>query len=181
MRATRKGHSLQLVRPLLYVLSLVLLIGCAGPPPSPRMPPEVPTTLPSEEEAARVREGASEAIPPQVEETRIAETEPDRALPPPPAPAPVIEPEPAPVTTSADIQGFRVQVFATSSKTLAQQHAARLRPRFDEKVYVDYEGLLYKVRIGDCATLQQAKELRRQTLDLGQEGAFVVSAKVSPR
>lgn len=181
MRATRKGHSLRLVRSLLFALPLVLLIGCAGPTPSPRMPAEVPTTLPSEEEAARVRVDATEAIPPQVEETRIAESEPESAPPAAPVPVPEREPEPAEVLAPAEISGYRVQVLATSSKTMAQKHAARLRPRFDDKVYVDYEGLLYKVRIGDCATQQEAEELRRRALDLGQEGAFVINAKVTPR
>ncbi|MBD3237401.1 MAG: hypothetical protein GF330_11895 [Candidatus Eisenbacteria bacterium] len=155
--------------------ALVLLLaapGC-GRQSAPRTPPDLPTEMPSEEEAERVREDAREAIPilpegerglsgedlpPEARETD-AEREPDRP----------------------QRYGYRVQLFATSDRALAEQRAAEYREMFDAEVYVEFEGILYKVRVGDCLSRDEADALRREALGLGHEGAFIVDTLVHIR
>ena len=48
-------------------------------------------------------------------------------------------------------------------------------------VYVEHEGLLYKVQVGDCLSRDEAETLRREAVGLGLEGAFIVDALVNTR
>jgi len=160
---------------LAFALSALLAMPGCGRRSAPPVPPDLPYQMPSEQEAARAPAGAPEA------------------LPVPPAPAgergvgpgnlPVPGPEmPAPAAEDRDVAatrpGFRVQLFATTDPALAQARAAELRELFEEEVYVESEGLLYKVRVGDCLSRDEASELRRRALGLGLEGAFIVDARV---
>jgi hypothetical protein len=131
------------------------LTGCSrkgAPPPAP--PTDLPQTLPSEEEAGSVQPGAGEAIPGPRESAGGAEDEGEK------------------------LYGFRVQLFATGNPELAQARAEEYRALFEEKVYVELEGLLYKIEVGDCRTREEAEALRRRALGAGCEGAFVVDALI---
>jgi cell division septation protein DedD len=154
-------------------------IGCAQKP-VPRVPPEIPTALPSEEEAQRVRETTRETIPllPQGERGLGGED-----LPPPPADTTqaAVAPEPAAPAEAQTRYGYRVQLFATSREDLARQRAEEYQKLFEEKVYVEYEGLLYKVRVGDCLSHEEASALRRKAVGLGHTGAFTVDTQVNVR
>ena len=152
-------------------LSLLLLIatGCSQKP-VPQIPPEIPTALPSEEEAQRVREETRETIPllPQGERDLELEEAP---------PAEEVELSAEPQTRL----GYRVQLFATSREELAKSRAAEFQEQFDEKVHIEYEGLLYKVRVGDCLSRDEARALRRKAVGLGYDGAFAVDTQVNVR
>jgi cell division septation protein DedD len=128
----------------------------------------VPYTLPSEEEAQKVREGAPEAIPAPADGGQGEEE--SRA------------PEVAPAVPEAQEEGtrpgYRVQVFATTDPALAEARAGEMRQLFEEQVYVEFEGELFKVRVGDCTNREEAANLRRRALGLGLEGAFIVDARV---
>ena len=67
---------------------------------------------------------------------------------------------------------------ATEARELAQQRATEFEQYFGEKVYVIAEGLLYKIRIGNCVSRDEAEALRQKALSMGYEGAFVVSTTV---
>jgi hypothetical protein len=143
------------------------LTGCSrkgAPPPAP--PTDLPQTLPSEEEAGSVQPGAGEAIPGAGESGARGE------WPLPRESAGGAEDE------GEKLYGFRVQLFATGNPELAQARAEEYRALFEEKVYVELEGLLYKIEVGDCRTREEAEALRRRALGAGCEGAFVVDALI---
>ncbi len=158
-------------------LGLLLVAGGCAQKPIPRVPPEIPTMLPSEEEARRVREETREAIPmlPSGERDLGAQD-----LPPAVEATAEREPEPLPVEVETRL-GYRVQLYAASSESYARKRAAEYETVFDEKVYVAYEGLLYKVRIGDCTSMDEASALRRKAVEAGQGGAFIVDTQVNVR
>lgn len=146
------------------VMPVALLVfylgkGCASKSPPP--PPMYPSTLPSEEEARRVRREAREALA----QPRAAQAEPS-------SPDSAAKPQPR------LIDGYRVQILATSEEARAQRAADAVRSRLGEAAYVEYEGLLYKVRIGDCASWTEAERLRKRLLDAGFEGAFIVRTRI---
>jgi len=118
--------------------------------------------------------------PPEgVEEVSILEEE-VAVTPPVTEEAP---PPPPPPTTEAPRQvlGFRVQIFASSTEKGAQKVAQDAKSAFTEAVYVDYEVPYYKVRIGDCLTRGEARELRKRAIQLGYRGAFIVETEINLR
>ncbi|MFH1145153.1 MAG: SPOR domain-containing protein [Candidatus Eisenbacteria bacterium] len=154
------------------------LVGASGcsrktvPPPVavPATPMVLPQTMPSEEEARQVEEGAEEAIPPAWAEGGAGAR--GELFPP------VTE---APAGSGPQRYGFRVQLYAASNPELAKERAEEFRALFDEPVYVEFEGLLYKVQVGDFLTRDEAAAMRRRALGAGCEGAFVVDALVKER
>lgn len=112
-------------------------------------------------------------LPPLVEEITLA---------PPPIVTPTLPPAPtpAPTPTSAQIYGFRVQIFASSTQKNAERVADDARSSFGGKIYVEYVAPYYKVRIGDCLTSEDAQVLKNKALKLGYRGAFIVETMISP-
>lgn len=87
-------------------------------------------------------------------------------------------PLPEPVLDSEHlISGYRVQVFTTSWLDEAEKVRDELRAR-GIAAYVEYRSPLYRVRIGDCTDLAEARELREQAVLLGYQRATVVSTLV---
>ena len=155
------------------VLIGVVGAGCGKTKAPPKVPPEVPMALPSEAEAQRAREESREAIPLLPEGERgMGQGD----LPPADSPAVAVPDAVQPPDTH---YGYRVQIFATSRQELAEQRAQEYRDILEENVYVEYEGLLYKVRVGDCLSHDEAEVLRRKTVALGHEGAFIVDTQVN--
>ncbi len=72
-------------------------------------------------------------------------------------------------------------MFATSRESVARLFAERMRSKCageDQRVYVVEDGSLYKVRIGDCRTREEALQLRGRLLEHGQKDAFVISTRI---
>lgn len=111
---------------------------------------------------------------PDIEEMGVSESSIDVAD----ADAP---PEPAPVAPSvandALVDGFRVQVFATADREIAENEARRAGEQLGLPAYVDLDGGVYKVRLGDFSARPDADQalsaVRRQYAD-----AWVVASKV---
>ena len=155
---------------------------------------ELVEEVPVEEETTAV----VEEPPPVEEEVTLPPVEEEVTLPPPEEKPPVVEeevavtppvteeappPPPPPPTTEAPRQvlGFRVQIFASSTEKGAQKVAQDAKSAFTEAVYVDYEVPYYKVRIGDCLTRGEARELRKRAIQLGYRGAFIVETEINLR
>jgi len=109
-----------------------------------------------------------EAIPapvsPQKKPAQAAEEQPSY----------IEEKEPPKVEESTG-SGFRVQIFASSSLEKAEAVAKQAGAAFSERVYVEYSAPLYRVRVGDFATKEQALALKEKAVQAGYEGAWVVS------
>jgi hypothetical protein len=86
------------------------------------------------------------------------------------------------VVETVEVQGFRIQVFASSSidDASAAQIVAREKVVTDS-VYVVYDPPVYKVRVGDYATRLEANQRLPRLVHLGYTDAWVVSDKISLR
>ncbi len=143
--------------------------GCGRKTAPPPPPIDLPHTMPSEVEAANVAENAPEAIP-----------LPSEPKPTPPPPLPGQGPA-KPEDQSEKLYGFRVQLFASGNPDLAESRASEMRPLFDETVHVEFEGLLYKVQVGDCRTRAEAEALKRKAIAEGFHDAFITDAIVDAK
>lgn len=123
------------------------------------IPPRAPADAPNE---------------PDVEERGVSETAIDVAdAEAPPVTAPVA----APTTSDTLVDGFRVQVFATADREIADNAARTAGERLGMPAYVDLDGGVYKVRMGDFSARPEADQalaaVRRQYAD-----AWIVPSKV---
>ncbi len=67
---------------------------------------------------------------------------------------------------------WRVQVFASPDLAQADRIAKEAGARFGEPWVIEYEGSLYKVRLGAFATESLAQALRERAVQEGYPGAF---------
>jgi hypothetical protein len=67
-----------------------------------------------------------------------------------------------------------VQLFASASAAIARERAQTLARHFSDPPRVEPVAGLFKVRVGHCATKDEAEVLRRRAVDLGLRDAFVV-------
>jgi cell division septation protein DedD len=76
--------------------------------------------------------------------------------------------------------GWRVQIFASSSMVSADELAATARRTFTEPVYVEYEPPLYKVRVGDFLTKDDARHMMNRAKAEDFDAWIVESLVVRP-
>jgi hypothetical protein len=67
---------------------------------------------------------------------------------------------------------WRVQIFATQDRVLADRTAGEASRLLGVKARVDFEGASYKVRLGDYGSEDEAGSLRDQAVRSGYPGAF---------
>ncbi|MCB0259884.1 MAG: SPOR domain-containing protein [Calditrichaeota bacterium] len=94
--------------------------------------------------------------------------------PPPAGPAPAVE--------NRVIDGFRVQLFATKDNqaaTLEKQEAEFVFSPDGVGVYIEFDSPMYKLRIGDCRTRDEAEELRELARQKGYPTSWIVKTKVN--
>lgn len=80
-----------------------------------------------------------------------------------------------------EVNGFRVQIIATQDlekATLLEEEAKSQFSINGNKTYLVFEAPLYKIRLGDFTTRNQADELKIQALKYGYREAFIVRSKV---
>lgn len=85
-----------------------------------------------------------------------------------------------PPPTESFTPGWRVQLFASSAMTNAEELARQARESFSEAVYVEYEAPLYKVRVGDFMTKAAAKTMVTRAQAEGFEAWVVETMVVRP-
>ncbi len=162
----------------------------------PIMPPEEEVVVPPPAEPTVGEEPYLEPMP--IEEEAMVEPVPEEevaVLPPPVEEEPAMPLPPAPPTTErevytppvtpagapAQVFGFRIQIFASSTNNGASRVADDARAVFgNQSVYVDHIVPYYKVRVGDCVTREDAEALRKQALNFGFTGAFIVETMITP-
>jgi cell division septation protein DedD len=121
---------------------------------------------------------ASSDVPAEadVEEIPLADSSLDVTEAEAPPPDTVRTPPPAPADSTAD--GFRIQVFASSDKDVAQNAASVAEQRLGIKAYVDLDGGMYKVRVGDFADRKAADTVLPTLRSHYYPDAWVVPARV---
>jgi hypothetical protein len=70
---------------------------------------------------------------------------------------------------------FRVQVLATSSEQSAMDAKKRVEKRLGFPAYVSLVDGMYKVRVGDCTTREEANKVRERCRGAGYSDAWIVT------
>ena len=155
------------------ILGFMFFLGC--PSAETGGPQEVTA---EETPAVTVEEApATEAVSsePTSVETTAAETTDVEAITteaPPAAPAEELTPAPK--------MGYRVQIGAFSFEEGANKVKIRAESELNQKVYVDFIEGMYKVRVGDFLTREDAEAYRDKLIGMGYNGAFLVETEISP-
>lgn len=157
----------------LPIAALVVLLGCsrgldqppaAAPAPVPRSAPESSREAPANPErssgaSTQGKLDPSEEIAPE-----------ELASIPEPVPAGDDGSEPISGATGGSI--WRVQIFASPDSDQASRIGKEAAARFGEPYVVEFEGTLYKVRLGAFPREQGALALRDRAVREGFPGAF---------
>ena len=80
-----------------------------------------------------------------------------------------------------EVNGFRVQLIATKNIETASLVKLESTERFSrdgQNIYEIFEAPLYKIRVGDCLTRDDAEALRDLAQKYGYREAFIVKSKV---
>lgn len=79
-----------------------------------------------------------------------------------------------------EIEGFRVQIFATQDRNKADQLQEELALKFDEKIYIIFEAPNYKLRIGDFLDRDDAEILRMRLVSSDFPSSWIVRTRIQP-
>ena len=79
-----------------------------------------------------------------------------------------------------EIEGFRVQIFATQDRNKADQLQDKLALKFDEKIYIIFEAPNYKLRIGDFLDRDDAEILRMRLVSSDFPSSWIVRTRIQP-
>lgn len=85
------------------------------------------------------------------------------------------------VVETVEVQGFRIQLFASANIDEAATTQRTARDQVGDSVYVVYDPPVYKVRVGNYATRLEASQRLPRIVNLGYPDAWVVSDKISLR
>ncbi len=80
------------------------------------------------------------------------------------------------------VEGFRVQIFAFSSKERAEKAKEEAEQVLSLPVYIEYDPTIdgpYKVRVGDFTTREEAEKYKEKLRQGGYPDAFVVETKIN--
>jgi len=83
-------------------------------------------------------------------------------------------------TDSAEetIQGYRVQLAATTDENRARDLKKEAMLKLKAKIYLIFESPNYKVRVGDCRTFDEARLLKQDVITSGFPDAWIVKSNV---
>lgn len=71
------------------------------------------------------------------------------------------------------VDGFRIQVYATTNYLEAERKKEDLSSSVDDKVYVIYEAPYYKIRVGNFLKEEDAKKLKKVLAEMGHDVSIV--------
>jgi len=75
---------------------------------------------------------------------------------------------------SVNIMVYRVQVLATTSEKSALDAEKKIENRLGLAAYVNFEDGMYKVRVGDSPTREEAEKVRTKVRGAGYTDAWIV-------
>ena len=78
------------------------------------------------------------------------------------------------------IEGFRVQVLATSSQENADRLRDELAIKYGKDIYIVFEAPNYKVRIGNFIDRRLAEKLRLELINKGYPSSWIIRTRIEP-
>ena len=91
-----------------------------------------------------------------------------------------VKPVGNPDSTQIIVEGFRVQVLATSTRGNADRLRDELTNEYGEDIYVVFEAPNYKVRIGNFIDRRQAEKLRLELINKGYPSSWIIRTRIEP-
>lgn len=88
-------------------------------------------------------------------------------------------PPPPPPVTTRQIQGFRVQIFASSDTLTALTQKIQAADQAGDSIYLIHESGMFKVQIGDYAERATADQKKATLRDQGYPGCWVVTTMIN--
>jgi hypothetical protein len=86
-----------------------------------------------------------------------------------------------PDSTQVIVEGFRVQVLATSTRENAEQLRRTLVMLYTEDIYIIFEAPNYKVRMGNFIDRRNAETLRQILVKSGYPSAWIIRTRIEPK
>jgi len=80
-----------------------------------------------------------------------------------------------------EIEGYRVQVFATQDRNKADQLQKELMLKFNENIYIIFEAPNYKLRVGDFLDRDDAEALRLKLLSSEFPSSWIIRTRIQPK
>lgn len=80
-----------------------------------------------------------------------------------------------------EVEGYRLQVFATTSWEAADSLKTVLQKKLKEDIYVTFEVPNYKVRVGNCSDRNEAEILKTTLKSFGYRYAWIVRARIKSK
>lgn len=78
------------------------------------------------------------------------------------------------------IEGFRVQVLATSSQENAERLRYELAIEYGKDIYIVFDAPNYKVRIGNFIDRRLAEKLRLELINKGYPSSWIIRTRIEP-
>jgi hypothetical protein len=78
------------------------------------------------------------------------------------------------------IEGFRVQVLATSSQKNADRLRYELAIEYGKDIYIVFDAPNYKVRIGNFIDRRLAEKLRLELINKGYPSSWIIRTRIEP-
>ncbi len=78
------------------------------------------------------------------------------------------------------IEGFRVQVLATSSQENADRLRDELAIEYGKDIYIVFDAPNYKVRIGNFIDRRLAEKLRLELINKGYPSSWIIRTRIEP-
>jgi len=79
-----------------------------------------------------------------------------------------------------EIEGFRIQIFATQDRNKAENIKKDLETVIAESVYIIFEAPNYKVRIGNFLDRESAEKLRQEMVKKNFPSSWIVRTRIQP-
>ncbi len=80
-----------------------------------------------------------------------------------------------------ELEGYRLQVFATKSWEAADSLKTVLEKKLKEDIYITFEVPNYKVRVGNCSDRNEAEILKTTLKSFGYRYAWIVRTRIKPK
>lgn len=92
-----------------------------------------------------------------------------------------LDPAARPGKEVVQIPGYRVQLLSTKQEYGAWEAKKEAILKFEEDIHLVHEASLYKLRVGDCRTREEAEALVEKAVRKGFREAWIVRTKINVR
>jgi hypothetical protein len=83
-------------------------------------------------------------------------------------------------TNSGGANGYRVQILATADAEAADRMRREVESRLGTRAYVAYQAPYFKVRVGNCASSDDCRDLQARLRNAGYDTVWIVADQIEP-